>query len=226
MKEFRVTNCKDMIDIRTIVCVLIVLSVVQSAIADHQDKFYLRGGQVYTGKLENAFILFDTTYGQVKIPNSACRSIDGRNQNLATFHSVNEESIAGLIRNDLDVEQPDRLRITIKKESILKVVCMDRGKIDVQRSNYFQMFNGDRFYGTLVDESFLFTTSYGELDTKFSNVLKIEVVRGQTQMSLANGDMVKGYISSPFIMVRSLYGFNIKIPNTSIKLIQLAPEQT
>jgi len=214
-----------MIDIRSIVCLLVILLVNQGATADHQDKFYLGDGQVLTGKLDNPFILFDTTYGQFKIPNSACRFIDVGDQNLATFKSINQETITGLIRNDLYVEQPDRVRVRISKESILKVVCMDRGEADGHNATYFKMLDGDSFYGTILDQSFLFATNYAELDTKFADVVKIEVVRGQTQILLSNGNLVKGYIASPFIMVKSLYGFDMKIPNTSIRLIQLRPEK-
>jgi hypothetical protein len=209
-----------MLDIRLLFCTLTFLLVGQGAIADHQDKFYLRSGQALTGKLENPYILFDTAYGQFKMPNAACRTIDGIQQNLATFNSINHEVITGLIRRNIKVQRPDRSHVSIKKESILKIVCTAREKKEVPKADYFHMLDGDRFYGTILDQSFLFTTTYGEFDTKWVDVSKIVIARGQTQMLLSNGNLIKGYISSPFIMIKSLYDFDMKIPNTSIKLIQ------
>jgi hypothetical protein len=203
---------------------LAILILAQNTTADHQDKIFLIDGSVYAGKLENSHIVFDTAYGQFEIPNAACRSIEGKQKDLVKFNSLHQEIITGLLRQDLDVEQPDKVRVKISRMSIMKIVCTGRDKKQLPKASYLEMLDGDRFYGTILNENVQFTTSYSDLDTRFADIVKIELVRGQTQMLLANGDLLKGYISTPFIKVRSLYGFDMKVPNTSIKLIQLAAD--
>ena len=193
------------------------------------DKIFLEDGQVLAGQLANPSIMFQTAYGTVQVPNTAVRKIERRKQAGADeiytelLTTVNEERISGFLANEyIELSVSGGPNLQVRKELVRSVVYGQRSKPDILAKDYFVMKNNDVFYGTVLDSSFQLTTSYGAYNTSFANILKIEEVPGgQTRLFLSDGNTVQGFIATDFIRVRTNYGFEFRIPKSSLKVIQL-----
>lgn len=190
--------------------------------AQQKDKIFLKDEQILTGTLVNPDFLFNTIYGNVRVPNAAAQKIERKGENTEVLYTVNSETVTGYIANEfLQLQITNGPSVNVRKELIQAIVFAPRETMRLQMKDYFMMKNGDVFYGSVLDSSFRFTTSYGTLDTSFANLLKLEDVDGQTRMHLSDGNTVMGYIDTNYINIRSNYGFSMRLPKSSIKLIQM-----
>jgi hypothetical protein len=199
-----------------------ILLGVGTAHAQQRDKIFLKDGQILTGTLVNPDFQFNTMYGNVKVPNWAAQKIERINETIDVLHTVNSEVITGYLGNDfLRLQIANGPVVEARKELIQRIVFAPRGTQRLQMKDYFTMKNGDVFYGVVLDASFQFTTSYGVVNTAFASLLKLEDVNGQTRMYLSDGNTMMGYLASDFINIRTNYGFDMKLPRSSIRLVQM-----
>ncbi len=190
--------------------------------AQQKDKIFMKDGQILTGTLVDPDFLFDTIYGKVRVPNAAVQKIERQGEKTEVLNTVNNEVITGFIANEnLRLQISNGPVLEVRKELVSKIVFAPRETRRLQMKDYFMMKNGDVFYGSVSDESFRFTTSYGTMDTSFASLLKLEDVDGQTRMYLSDGNTVMGYIDTNYINIRSNYGFSMRLPKSSIKLVQM-----
>jgi hypothetical protein len=211
------------------VVALIALATICPTILAQSDKIFLEDGQVLAGQLANPSILFQTAYGTIEIPNSAVRKIERKKESgendvfKELLTTVNEERISGFFANEyVELSVGGGPDLHIRKELIRSVVYGPRTKTQLLARDYFVMKNNDVFYGTVLDSSFQLTTSYGAYNTAFANIMKIEeVAGGQTRLYLSDGNTVQGFIATDYIRVRTNYGFEMRIPKSSLKVIQL-----
>jgi hypothetical protein len=186
------------------------------------DKIFLKDGQVLSGRLVADSFHFNTIYGNVSIPNSACFSLERKDERVEILVTINRERITGYLADpSVTIELSGGSRVPVAKELVQRLVFTERRNTVSNGRDYFQMKNGDNFYGTVLDESLQFTTSYGTLDTRWASLLKLEDSNGQTTMDLSDGSSVKGYLASPSIRVTTNYGFSLAIPKSAIKVVQL-----
>lgn len=186
------------------------------------DKILLRDGQVLSGALVNPDFKFSTIYGNVTVPNSACQSLERKDDKIEVLSTVNKETITGYLDQPVvEIQLAGGPRVPVAKDLISRLVFGSRERSATTSLDYFQMKNGDSFYGKVLDRGFSFTTSYGALDTSFASLLKLEDQNGQTVMYLSDGSTVMGYIASASFRVETNYGFVLSIPKSSIKLVQM-----
>lgn len=208
---------------KTLLATLLVLgaSVCVFAQASPTDKIILSDGQILSGTLGNPSFRFSTAYGEILIPNSACRSLERKDSKLEILTTANGETITGYLVDSPEIQLSGGPRVPVAKELIERLVFAARPHTSTATLDYFQMKNGDSFYGSVLERGFKFTTSYGVLDTSFASLLKLEDKNGQTLMSLSDGSTVMGYLSTPSFSVRTAYDFTLKIPRSSIRVVQM-----
>lgn len=191
------------------------------AAAQPVDKIFLKDGQVLSGRLVSPSFRFATIYGEVEVPNSACLQLSREGERIDRLKTVNDEVITGYLVEPPKLQISGGPTVSVRPELVIRVTFSPRGKVNDSEADYFMMKNGDSFKGKVQEKSFTFTTSYGTLDTAFSSLMKLEDVNGQTRMYLADGNEVLGYISSDAFTVRTVHGFTLRIPKSSIKLVQM-----
>jgi hypothetical protein len=200
----------------------LIVAAPRTAPAQQKDKLFLKDGQILTGTLVNPDFQFNTIYGNVHIPNGAAQKLERRDEMVEILHTVNDEIITGYLGNEfLRLQIANGPVIEARKELIQRIVFAPRDSMRLQMKDYFTMKNGDVFYGTVLDKSFQFTTSYGVVSTAFASLLKLEDVNGQTRLYLSDGNTMMGYLASEYLNVRTNYGFDLKVPRSSIRLVQL-----
>jgi hypothetical protein len=206
------------------IAILALLFCIQFIYAGAQvrDKIFLSDGQILTGSLANSSFQFNTIYGNITVPNQAASKIERVSGAIELLETVNNEKISGYIANEyLELQISGGPKINVRKELINKIIFAPRDSMRATMNDYFVMKNGDVFYGKVLDTSFQFTTSYGTINTAFSNLLKLEDNNGQTIMNLADGNSLMGYISTNYINITTNYGFQMRIPKSSIKIVQM-----
>jgi hypothetical protein len=207
---------------RAAILIACLLAAPSAAHAQQKDKVFLKDGQILTGTLVNPDFQFNTIYGNIRIPNGAAQKLERRDEMIEVLHSVNNEIITGYLGNEfLRLQIANGPVIEARKELIQRIIFAPRDSLRLQMKDYFTMKNGDVFYGTVLDKNFQFTTSYGVVNTAFASLLKLEDVNGQTRMYLSDGNTMMGYLASEYLNVRSNYGFDLRIPRSSIRLVQM-----
>lgn len=200
------------------ICFLLLISSI--ALPQVADKVVLADGQVLNGEVLNETIRFNTIYGNIDVPKSAIARFERLSDSLEKIFTANGERISGFLVSEIRFQIGDVTNLALSKDIIERIVLAEPQQIETVSFDYFQMKNGDQFYGEVVDKSFEFRTSYGTMDTAYTSVVRLEDVQGQTRMQLGDGSSVVGYLNTPKINVTSMYGYSYRIPKSNFKVIQ------
>lgn len=186
-----------------------------------RDRASLRDGQTLVGTVANVSFKFSTPYGDILIPTLSAKSLVHQDSGLDVLSTVNDERISGYLAESLSLQLGGGPPIELRKELFARVTFASRPSVATRDLDYFSMKNGDLFYGEILDKSFQFTTSYGTLTTEFATLLKLEDSDGQTRMYLSDGNVVQGYLSTSVINIKTVHGFAMKVPRSSVRMIQV-----
>jgi len=188
--------------------------------ADNVSKLELKSNEIINGIILNSSFLFKTIYGSISIPPSFIISIEiGDKENK--LRSIYDEIITGYLGTEYVELKTGETKLKIQKENIrhISINYVIEGKKIY--SSYLEMKNGDRLFGEITNDLFQITTTYGTLDIPFKSISKIEDIEGTTKVFMVNGNIMQGYISSPYLNVKLNYGVTIDIPKSSVKIVNL-----
>jgi hypothetical protein len=184
-----------------------------------RDKIIFRNGEVLNCSLRTETLVFGTNYGELPFPVRFIKKIEHLAE-TDKLESTNNEFITGHLMNEsLAVDLGGGTLLDIRKERIDKIIVASSAPPRKAYETYFQMQNGDTFYGRINNSSFDLTTNYGTVGIPFSTILRIEEMDGQTRVHLSNGNIMQGFIATNFLLVTMNYGFDVKIPKNSIKVV-------
>jgi hypothetical protein len=198
---------------------LMVCGSSQGVAQGNRDRILFLDGEVLNGRLMNDVLKFSTNYGDINIPPRYVRRIQ-RLGDTERLETLNNETMTGHLMDEaLRFDVGGGTTLDVRKERVDKLVLAQRESAPRTYQSYFQMQNGDVFYGKVTNPSFALTTNYGVVNIPFANIVRIEEASGQTRVHLADGNVMQGFIATNFLFVTMNYGFDVRIPKNSIRAV-------